>query len=89
MATKKSYKDYFLDPEGVELQAKSLVFLMRERVKLDDFLVDVLNECDGDTFQVTLEQPELCDYAVYLDKRIALEGQRLKELIDKERNKSD
>ena len=70
---KLRYKDFFFDKEEFALQCATVSFLKQQRQKLDDVLIDLWNECDGDDFKLALEYPELCDDAVRLDKRIESE----------------
>jgi len=74
-------KDYFFDKDRFDLQAATISFLKAERQKLDDFLIDCFNECNGDQFELAMRFPEACDEAVRLDKRIVLEVERLKKLL--------
>ena len=85
----KNFRDYFRDPEAVKLQGNTVAFFLLERQKLDDILMDCLNECAGDEFELQMEHGDLCDEAIRQDKRINAEIDRLCSLIDKERRRTE
>jgi hypothetical protein len=76
---KKSYKDYFPDSDERALRCDTIAFLMAERIKVRDALIEAINECDGDDFTLAVQFPELYQEAARLDKRIMAELEALAE----------
>jgi hypothetical protein len=75
--------DFFFNKKKFALQAKTVSFFKLEYQRLDEFLMNCWIDCEEDWFKVQMKYPELWDYKDRLEKRIAVEWQRLGKLMEK------
>jgi hypothetical protein len=70
---KHDHRDYLYDGKGLALRYDTVAFLLRQRDKIGDVLIDCLNECGGDPCMMAIRYPELCQEDVHLERQIKAE----------------